>query len=302
MVLTQQAASTEQCTPREALDRRIEPAEKVCELADFEVDATLLLDTKVGHMVRVGHALTAAIGHIEQDQYDLAGKIMVAGSEMTCTTPSTGVTSPARVYWNTTFAARALSLANVSSSPRSSESIVVEPTLWEKIKNDPDPQQRLVALKFLVHFVGDIHQPLHVGYKHDRGGNDVSVDFFGQRTNLHRVWDTMILRRDRATGKRLKAYAARVRASISAKDRDAWAAVTDPVAWANEARPYLASHVYRLPRDQRLGQDCQKAALPVVKVQLQRAGVRLATVLNEMLGEAAGGVCGAEPLDDVSAK
>lgn len=76
--LMQQAASTEQCTPREALDRRIEPAEKVCELADFEVDAALLLDTKVGHMVRVGHALTATIGHIEQDQYDLAGKILDA--------------------------------------------------------------------------------------------------------------------------------------------------------------------------------------------------------------------------------
>jgi len=46
------------------------------------------------------------------------------------------------------------------------------------------------ALRFLVHFVGDVHQPLHVGRRDDRGGNTVKVTLFGEETNLHSVWDT----------------------------------------------------------------------------------------------------------------
>ena len=45
-------------------------------------------------------------------------------------------------------------------------------------------------LKMLVHLVGDLHQPLHVGHKEDRGGNAVKVDFFWKKSNLHRIWDS----------------------------------------------------------------------------------------------------------------
>tara|TARA_B100000315_G_scaffold95058_1_gene87324 strand:+ start:7032 stop:7787 length:756 start_codon:yes stop_codon:yes gene_type:complete len=50
-----------------------------------------------------------------------------------------------------------------------------------------------IALKFLVHLVGDLHQPLHVGNGTDRGGNDVNVKWFGKSTNLHAVWDTEMI-------------------------------------------------------------------------------------------------------------
>jgi len=49
------------------------------------------------------------------------------------------------------------------------------------------------ALEFLTHFVGDVHQPLHVSYAYDLGGNDVKVEFFGTQTNLHHVWDTNMI-------------------------------------------------------------------------------------------------------------
>ena len=49
------------------------------------------------------------------------------------------------------------------------------------------------ALEFLTHFVGDIHQPLHVSYADDRGGNSVEVHFFNEKTNLHECWDTKII-------------------------------------------------------------------------------------------------------------
>ena len=63
--------------------------------------------------------------------------------------------------------------------------------LWADVLRDrqaPRPD-RIEALKFLVHFVGDVHQPLHAGYGVDRGGNDIKVWFYGDNTNLHSLWD-----------------------------------------------------------------------------------------------------------------
>lgn len=54
--------------------------------------------------------------------------------------------------------------------------------------------QKLEALRFLVHFIGDIHQPLHVGLPDDRGGNDVKVRYFGEMTNLHHIWDENLIK------------------------------------------------------------------------------------------------------------
>ncbi|MGH8113290.1 MAG: S1/P1 nuclease, partial [Rhodanobacteraceae bacterium] len=55
------------------------------------------------------------------------------------------------------------------------------------------PAQRAQALAFVVHFVGDIHQPLHADYRDDAGGNDFQVRWRGRGTNLHRVWDSLML-------------------------------------------------------------------------------------------------------------
>ncbi|MCH7813784.1 MAG: S1/P1 nuclease [Planctomycetes bacterium] len=60
---------------------------------------------------------------------------------------------------------------------------------------DASHAEKAEALKFLVHFVGDIHQPLHVSHAKDKGGNDIKVEFFHDRTNLHRLWDSGLIRR-----------------------------------------------------------------------------------------------------------
>ncbi len=62
------------------------------------------------------------------------------------------------------------------------------------LKNKKEEKaKRTEALKFLTHFVGDIHQPLHVGRVHDRGGNNIKLKWFGENTNLHAVWDSDII-------------------------------------------------------------------------------------------------------------
>lgn len=53
--------------------------------------------------------------------------------------------------------------------------------------------KKVIYLKLLIHFVGDIHQPLHVGRPEDRGGNDIKVTWFGAATNLHSVWDSRLI-------------------------------------------------------------------------------------------------------------
>jgi hypothetical protein len=146
-----------------------------------------------------------------------------------------------------------------------------------------DPQAsreaKAEALKFLVHFVGDLHQPLHAGDSGDRGGNDVAVVFFNHTTNLHSIWDTPLLE---ALVKRNPQFAARPWRGVGRVTRQKHAAGT-PADWAWESQELSKTVAYaNLPAASPalLGEGYQAKALPVIRLQIQRAGVRLATLLN----------------------
>jgi hypothetical protein len=142
-------------------------------------------------------------------------------------------------------------------------------------------RQRLEALKYLVHFVGDTHQPLHVSNNHDRGGNGVAVTFRGNLTNLHAVWDTEIIAP--ALGIDERTYALTLVRDITPDKLEAWSK-GDPIAWANEGHEIAARIIYgKLPHSGRLPDSYEAEALPIVNEQLERAGVRLAMVLNNTL-------------------
>ena len=154
---------------------------------------------------------------------------------------------------------------------------------------DGDSQKRQKALKYLIHFVGDLHQPLHAGENNDRGGTDVPVEFLGetmdpyrhQPWNLHAVWDSGILEvRDRDAHH----YAARLNAWLHSQPAGAFqdGSVVD---WAMESHDIARDHVYVLPDDRNLGEKYYRANVPVVDQQLAKAGVRLAKLLNDALGK-----------------
>jgi hypothetical protein len=144
-------------------------------------------------------------------------------------------------------------------------------------------EERQVALLFLVHFVSDIHQPLHVGDNRDHGGNDTQVQFFGQGTNLHRLWDSDLIHR---VGGDDRAWVARVERRINPESSKAWAAgkVED---WADESLR-AAKVAYRSTEGPAstmvsgaiLGESYLKVAEPLLVEQMARAGVRLADELN----------------------
>jgi len=168
--------------------------------------------------------------------------------------------------------------------------------------------ERREALKFLVHFVGDLQMPLH-GTENagDQGGNKVLVSYFGNAKgwgdhplNLHTVWDASIIDRhihdaDMKPEEQRKAavpFAAELDKKITKKEIADNLSV-DPVAWAMESHDVAAMVVYpgvvapgaQPPADPvALGADYDARAWPVVQSRLQLGGLRLAAVLNQTLG------------------
>jgi hypothetical protein len=142
------------------------------------------------------------------------------------------------------------------------------------------PERRYEALYNLVHFVGDLHQPLH-SIDNDRGGNDVKVEFLGKETNLHSVWDTGLIADMGATWEAL----ARKLGRVSRSRKSAWSSGT-PEEWAMESHG-LGREVYRFQRPASglvlLDKRYERRGQAVVRRQLPKAGVRLAYLLNQSL-------------------
>lgn len=140
------------------------------------------------------------------------------------------------------------------------------------------------ALKFVVHFVGDVHQPLHAGDRDDRGGNTWQVRFDGRGSNLHRVWDSGLLA---SRGLAAPAYARLLEARPASTSADA--AGVDAGAylrWAQESCRITAQPGF-YPRVHRIDEAYVRAGLPVAEQRLRLAGLRLAAVLDAALaGEA----------------
>jgi hypothetical protein len=150
-----------------------------------------------------------------------------------------------------------------------------------------DPEERLVALKFILHLVGDLHQPLHAADDHDAGGNRKRVTADGFRPgNLHHFWDTEWVRR---LGDDPREIANALTAAVSDEQRQVWSrgTVSD---WAMESFAVARKDAYGLlPEPSTRGfyvLDARyiEAAVRDVQAQLSRAGVRLAVVFNKVLG------------------
>lgn len=138
------------------------------------------------------------------------------------------------------------------------------------------PAERAEALAFVVHFVGDIHQPLHADYRHDAGGNDYQVRWHGRGTNLHRIWDSLMLGSTHLSGAR---YARKLLA-----DRTPIVTGGMPAEWAEEScRIDRDEGVY--PDSHFIGQAYVDRELPTAERRLRQAGARLAELLNRDLAK-----------------
>lgn len=158
---------------------------------------------------------------------------------------------------------------------------------------DASPEQRLDALRVVVHVLADVHQPLHAGDNRDRGGNDINVDMGPQREprSLHGLWDRQIV--DLAMrGESERAFARQLAREHRPDVRQLQSGtLTD---WMEESYAYARDFVYRgvpsfecgrsPPFIVRLDDDYRREAARIARERLARAGIRLAGVLNETLG------------------
>lgn len=144
---------------------------------------------------------------------------------------------------------------------------------------------RLEALAFLVHFVGDIHQPLHSGDDHDRGGNERAADYgIVTGLNLHSIWDSALAERAVTSGPDaiVRRYTAQERAELGGGNADDWGRES----WQT-ARDFVYPTAFDrkpcngdLPSETKLTQDDIVAAVPVSRQRVQQAGIRIAEMLE----------------------
>lgn len=166
--------------------------------------------------------------------------------------------------------------------------------------DEVDDKTREDALKFLIHFVGDLHQPLHAGRPDDRGGNDIQARFFGRGRNLHSIWDSDILRA--GDPEPWPTIAERLWNEIRPADRLAWLAearhddlIGTAGRWTFESHRLAERYAYPVEAGAELAEDYVRDTLPVVHLRLQQGGVRLGALLNQLLDPASPGLSPALP-------
>lgn len=139
---------------------------------------------------------------------------------------------------------------------------------------------RTQALKFLVHFIGDIQQPLHAGFAEDKGGNTVQINLNGKGGNLHSLWDSGLLNTAKLDDKR---YLQRLDATIAAPWTPAAPAslTTRAATWAEQSCRIVVTPGFYPPKA-KIGDDYVQQWLPVAEQQLRTGGSRLASVLNDL--------------------
>jgi hypothetical protein len=150
----------------------------------------------------------------------------------------------------------------------------------EVLKNEDAPaDKKEFYLKMLVHFVGDLHQPFHVGRAADKGGNDIQVRWYNQGSNLHRVWDSQMIDSYQMSYTELAENTRELtRAQIKAIEEGA------VIDWVYESGE-MADELYdSVEIGEKLGYEYMYHHLPTVLKQLQKGGIRLAKILNEIYG------------------
>jgi hypothetical protein len=140
-------------------------------------------------------------------------------------------------------------------------------------------KQEAINLKVLVHLIGDLHQPLHAGNGTDRGGNDVRVQWFGDNSNLHRVWDSEMIDSKQMNGSELAEFSFN---NFGEDEIEEWQNST-VVDWVHESSALL-EQVYDFEGD-RLSYEYMFYNYDTVEIRIAQAGVRLAGVINEIYGE-----------------
>ena len=161
-------------------------------------------------------------------------------------------------------------------APPQGDAYVALSRFSEELKSaETTAEEKARALRFIVHIVGDLHQPLHAGNGKDRGGNDIKVKYFGEPSNLHRVWDTQIIEGQNLSYTEYMQFITR---TLTTEKIKAWS-IADPVVWITEST-VIRDQIY--PENDKLYYEYPFKHLDTLNERLLQAGIRIATYLNQL--------------------
>ncbi len=161
-------------------------------------------------------------------------------------------------------------------TPKKGDAVFALKKYTQVLKNkNASKEDKVLAVKFIIHLIADLHQPLHVGDGNDRGGNDVKVQFFWEPSNLHRVWDSGLIDRQQLSYTEWTDWLLR---TITEKEVQLWSSI-EPLDWINESIQ-IRKHIY--PSQKKIDWDYQYQHLPTLKLRLKQAGVRIAHYFNNL--------------------
>jgi len=138
-------------------------------------------------------------------------------------------------------------------------------------------EDKIFHLKMLVHFIGDLHQPMHIGLAGDKGGNDFQVRWFKDGTNLHAVWDTKMINSYGMSYSEI----ARNEKQLSNHQLEKIQSGT-VIDWMNESRELCKDIYENVEIGQKLRYKYSYDYMDVLLFQLQKGGIRLAVILNDI--------------------
>ncbi|MBB5395185.1 S1/P1 nuclease [Mucilaginibacter sp. AK015] len=138
-------------------------------------------------------------------------------------------------------------------------------------------EQKKEALKYLIHLVGDAHQPMHISRKADKGGNTIQLRFDDKGTNLHSLWDSKLIDHE-SSADMAKDYDLATAAEIKKWQSDS------PLEWIWESYQ-ISSELYAgIKPGQKIDEAYYQKYIPVIRKRIDQAGIRLAGELNKLLG------------------
>jgi len=138
-------------------------------------------------------------------------------------------------------------------------------------------EQRTDALKFIIHLVGDLHQPMHISRAEDKGGNTIQVKFDGKGTNLHSLWDSKLINKEGLSSEQM----AHDYDKASRKQIKQWQS-EEVMKWLYESYQISSKLYSEIEANNKLDDGYYNTHIPIVHERIEMAGIRLAGLLNEL--------------------
>ena len=163
-------------------------------------------------------------------------------------------------------------------NPKGDVIVTLEKIIGELKKHTLDKKTETEYIKMLVHLVGDIHQPLHVGCCDDQGGNKVKVKWFRTETNLHHVWDSDMIDNTKLSFSELAGFLGEPNQAVLISLQK-----NSVREWADESMSFR-KQVYDIG-DGNLDFKYSYKYFSIAKQRMMQAGIRLAGILNQIYGK-----------------